>query len=106
MSTTPLPSAGGGPGSGGSSPVRTAARFRADDPRGALRDDLATVPAEGIEPCQVVVATCSGSTDPLVARVRGSAQNLLAREPDVPARVTAGQSSAGHIQGVVDLAPQ
>ncbi|WUS95181.1 LysR family transcriptional regulator [Streptomyces sp. NBC_00708] len=52
----------------------------ADDPRCSLRDDVTTVPVEGIEPCQVVVATRSGDADPLVARFRESAQDLLVRK--------------------------
>jgi DNA-binding transcriptional LysR family regulator len=45
--------------------------------RGSLRDDLVTVPVEGIEPCQVVVATRRGDTNPLVAHFVEAARRLL-----------------------------
>jgi DNA-binding transcriptional LysR family regulator len=51
----------------------------ADDRRCSLRDDVVTVPVEGIEPCQVVVATRSADANPLVAHFRESAKNLLVR---------------------------
>ncbi|CDR01281.1 LysR family transcriptional regulator [Streptomyces iranensis] len=59
---------------------RAVALAPADDPRCSLRDDLATVPVEGIEPCQVVVATRGGDANPLVAHFRESAKNFLVRE--------------------------
>ncbi|MFF3878080.1 hypothetical protein [Streptomyces sp. NPDC001978] len=59
---------------------RAIALVPADDPRGALRNDLVAVPVEGIEPCQVVVATRSADANPLVAHFRESAKNLLVRE--------------------------
>ncbi|MFF8596689.1 LysR substrate-binding domain-containing protein [Streptomyces sp. NPDC015220] len=59
---------------------RTIALVPSDDRRCTVRDDLATVPVEGIEPCQVVVATRSADTNPLVAHFRESAKNLLTRE--------------------------
>lgn len=58
---------------------RAVALVPADDRRCTLRDDLATVPVEGIEPCQVVVATRSADANPLVAHFRESAKNLLVR---------------------------
>ncbi|GGL92631.1 hypothetical protein GCM10010129_40460 [Streptomyces fumigatiscleroticus] len=59
---------------------RAIALVPADDRRCTLRDDLATVPVEGVEPCQVVVATRSEDANPLVARFRASAKSLLVRE--------------------------
>ncbi|SEG57248.1 DNA-binding transcriptional regulator, LysR family [Actinacidiphila yanglinensis] len=59
---------------------RAVALVPAGDPRGALRDDLTTVPVEGIEPCQVVVAIRSGDANPLAARFRDAARELLARD--------------------------
>ncbi|WAP60276.1 LysR family transcriptional regulator [Streptomyces sp. S465] len=47
------------------------------DRRCALRDDLATVPIEGVEPCQVVVVTRADDRNPLIAHFRDSAKNLL-----------------------------
>ncbi|MGW4794553.1 LysR family transcriptional regulator [Nonomuraea sp. NPDC004297] len=52
----------------------------AGDTRAALRDDLVTVPVEGIEPCQVVVAARAGDRDPLVAGFVESARSLLVRD--------------------------
>ncbi|MFF0463855.1 LysR family transcriptional regulator [Streptomyces mexicanus] len=52
----------------------------ADDPRCSLRDDLTTVAVEGIEPCQVVVATRCGDANPLVAHFREAAKHSLVRE--------------------------
>ncbi|WP_280490434.1 LysR substrate-binding domain-containing protein [Nocardia carnea] len=51
----------------------------ADDRRSTLRDDLATVPVDGIEPCQVVVVTRADDRNPLIARFRESAKNCLTR---------------------------
>ncbi len=59
---------------------RAVALVPADDRRGALRDDLATVRVEGVEPCQVVVATRAADANLLVAHFRESAKNLLVRE--------------------------
>ncbi|MFH8442124.1 LysR family transcriptional regulator [Streptomyces sp. NPDC018026] len=59
---------------------RAVALVPADDRRCTLRDDLATVPVEGVEPCQVVVATRLADANPLVARFRESAHALLVRE--------------------------
>jgi DNA-binding transcriptional LysR family regulator len=56
----------------------------ANDRRSTLRDDLAVVPVEGIEPCQVVVATRAGDRNPLVARFRESAQLALTRVRSCP----------------------
>jgi DNA-binding transcriptional LysR family regulator len=52
----------------------------ADDRRSTLRDDISTIPIEGIEPCQVVVVTRADDPNPLVAHFRESAKNLLVRE--------------------------
>ncbi|MDP9612441.1 MULTISPECIES: hypothetical protein [Streptomyces] len=59
---------------------RTVALVPIDDRRSALRDDLVTVPVEDIEPCQVVVVTRRGATNPLLAHFCESAKNLLVRE--------------------------
>ncbi|MHC3469460.1 LysR family transcriptional regulator [Streptomyces sp. 7R007] len=59
---------------------RAVALVPADDRRCTLRDDLATVPVEGVEPCQVVVATRTGDANPLLAHFRESARSLLVRE--------------------------
>lgn len=59
---------------------RAVALVPADDRRFTLRQDLVTVPVEGIEPCQVVVATRSAETNLLVAHFLRSAENLLVRE--------------------------
>ncbi|MET9352912.1 LysR substrate-binding domain-containing protein [Streptomyces sp. NPDC006617] len=59
---------------------RAIALVPADDRRCTLRNDLATIPVEGVEPCQVVVATRLADANPLVAHFRESAQNLLVRE--------------------------
>ncbi|MEU4983242.1 LysR substrate-binding domain-containing protein [Streptomyces sp. NPDC021969] len=59
---------------------RAIALVPADDRRCTLRDDLATIPVEGVEPCQVVVATRLTDANPLVAHFRESAHNLLVRE--------------------------
>ncbi|MFF4472287.1 LysR family transcriptional regulator [Streptomyces sp. NPDC001599] len=59
---------------------RAIALVPADDRRCTLRDDLATIPVEGVEPCQVVVATRLADANPLVARFRESAHSLLVRE--------------------------
>lgn len=58
----------------------------ADDRRSTLRDDLATVPIVGIEPCQVAVVSRADDHNPLVARFRESAVRCLARDADGPAR--------------------
>ena len=51
----------------------------AGDRRATVRDDLATVPVEGVEPCQVVVATrAEDAAEPLVALFRDAALRLLA----------------------------
>jgi DNA-binding transcriptional LysR family regulator len=60
---------------------RAIALVPADDRRCTLRDDLVTVPVEGIDPCQVVVATRSADANPpLVAHFLASAKSLLVRE--------------------------
>ncbi|WP_338598080.1 LysR family transcriptional regulator [Saccharopolyspora sp. SCSIO 74807] len=59
---------------------RAVALVPANDRRCALRDDLATVPVEGIEPCQVVVATRADDRSPLVADFRESATRFLVQE--------------------------
>ncbi|MEU4656386.1 LysR family transcriptional regulator [Streptomyces sp. NPDC023723] len=56
---------------------RAVALVPAGDRRWALRDDLATVPVTGIDPCEVVVATRDGDHNPLVAHFRESARKLL-----------------------------
>ncbi|CAL9667257.1 LysR family transcriptional regulator [Streptomyces sp. ICN988] len=58
---------------------RAVALVPADDRRCTLRDDLAVVPVEGVEPCQVVVATRRADANPLVAHFRDSARGLLVR---------------------------
>lgn len=52
----------------------------AHDRRFTLRPTLVTVPVEGIEPCQVVVATRSADTNLLVGEFVRSAENLLVRD--------------------------
>ncbi|WP_206037875.1 LysR family transcriptional regulator [Rhodococcus sp. HNM0569] len=59
---------------------RAIALVPADDRRSTLREDLATVPIEGIQPCEVVVAARADDTNPLVARFRESATRHLIRE--------------------------
>jgi DNA-binding transcriptional LysR family regulator len=49
----------------------------AGDRRSTLRDDLATIPIEGIDPCQVVVAIHAGDHNPLVAAFREIARRTL-----------------------------
>jgi DNA-binding transcriptional LysR family regulator len=61
---------------------RAIAVVPADDRRSTLRDDLATVPIDGIEPCQVVVVTRTDDRNPLVAHFRESAKNCLARDAE------------------------
>lgn len=56
---------------------RALALVPSGDRRSALRDDLATVPVEGVEPCEVVVASRRGGTSGLVADFRESARRLL-----------------------------
>ncbi len=58
---------------------RAIAVVPAYDRRCTLRDDLTTVPVNGIDPCQVAVFTRSGDRNPLVAHFRESAKNLLLR---------------------------
>ena len=53
----------------------------ANDRRYTLRDDLAAIPIDGIEPSQVVVVTHAGDRNPLVAHFRESAKNALVRGP-------------------------
>lgn len=60
--------------------ARTPLPIPADDLRATLRDDLVTVPVDGIEPCQVVVVTRAGDRNPLVAHFVESAKNLLLRD--------------------------
>src|SRR3569833_455147 len=52
----------------------------AGDRRFALRPALVTVPVEGIEPCQVVVATRYADATLLVAEFVRSAEHILARD--------------------------
>ncbi|WP_246127774.1 LysR family transcriptional regulator [Amycolatopsis rhizosphaerae] len=59
---------------------RAVAVMPADDRRSTLRDDLATIPIEGIEPCQVAVLSRAIDRNPLVAHFRESAKNCLARD--------------------------
>ncbi|GAA3598818.1 LysR family transcriptional regulator [Nonomuraea rosea] len=59
---------------------RAIALVPADDPRATLRDDLVTIPVDGIEPCQVVVATRADDRNPLVAHFVESARSLLVRD--------------------------
>ncbi|MFE7077323.1 LysR family transcriptional regulator [Streptomyces sp. NPDC057620] len=59
---------------------RAIALLPADDRRCTLRNDVVTIPVEGIEPCQVVVATRLADTTALVDHFRESAKNLLTRE--------------------------
>ncbi|GIM95373.1 LysR family transcriptional regulator [Paractinoplanes toevensis] len=57
---------------------RAVALIPADDRRVSLRDDLVTVPVDGIEPCRVVVATrITDDDEPLVAGFLDSATRLL-----------------------------
>ncbi|WP_346433679.1 LysR family transcriptional regulator [Nonomuraea composti] len=56
---------------------RALAVVPAGDRRVTLRDDLATVPVEGIEPCQVVVVHRTGDRNPLVADFMTSARTFL-----------------------------
>ncbi|CAM5635726.1 MULTISPECIES: LysR family transcriptional regulator [Streptomyces] len=58
---------------------RAIALVPADDRRWALRTDLATIPVEEIEPCQVVVATRLTDPNPLVTHFRESARKHLTR---------------------------
>ncbi|NYI90852.1 DNA-binding transcriptional LysR family regulator [Amycolatopsis endophytica] len=53
----------------------------ADTRMGSLRADLTTVPLEGVEPCQVVLATRAGDTNRLVAAFRRIANAVLTGEP-------------------------
>ncbi|MFK0118991.1 LysR family transcriptional regulator [Streptomyces sp. NPDC090994] len=56
---------------------RAIALVPSGDRRSALRDDLATVPVEGVEPCEVVVVSRRDETNRLVADFRESARKLL-----------------------------
>jgi DNA-binding transcriptional LysR family regulator len=58
---------------------RAIAIVPAGDRRSTLRDDLTTIPIDGIEPCQVAVVTRAGDRNPLVAHFRESAKNCLTR---------------------------
>lgn len=49
----------------------------AGDRRSTLRTDLVTVPVEGIEPCQVVLATHADDHNPLVAAFHNIAETYL-----------------------------
>lgn len=51
-----------------------------NDRRHTLRDDIAAIPIDAVEPSQVVVATRADDDTPLVARFRESAQQLLIRQ--------------------------
>ncbi|GGP44763.1 LysR family transcriptional regulator [Saccharothrix coeruleofusca] len=59
---------------------RAVAVVPADDRRSTLRDDLATIPVDGIEPCQVAVVTRADDRNPLLAHFLESARNCLARD--------------------------
>jgi DNA-binding transcriptional LysR family regulator len=50
----------------------------AGDRRSTLRDDLATIPLEGIEPCQVVLASLTDDQNPMIATFRAIARTHLA----------------------------
>jgi DNA-binding transcriptional LysR family regulator len=65
----------------------------AGDRRSTLREDLATVPVEGIDPCQVVVASHAGDRNPLVAAFHETAVRTLSR-PLGRARRSPGPSTA------------
>jgi DNA-binding transcriptional LysR family regulator len=58
---------------------RAVAIVPAGDRRTTLRDDLATVPVDGIEPCQVAVVTRADDRNPLVAHFLDSAKSSLTR---------------------------
>ncbi|MBP2333918.1 DNA-binding transcriptional LysR family regulator [Saccharothrix coeruleofusca] len=58
---------------------RAVAVVPADDRRSTLRDDLATIPVDGVEPCQVAVVTRADDRNPLLAHFLESARNCLAR---------------------------
>jgi DNA-binding transcriptional LysR family regulator len=53
----------------------------AGDRRYSLRPDLVTVALDGIEPCQIVVATRTADTNPLVTEFVRSAKELLVGPP-------------------------
>lgn len=61
---------------------RAVAVIPAGDRRSTLRDDLTTIPIEGVDPTQVVVVSRAGDRNPLVDRFVESATKLLVR-PDV-----------------------
>ncbi|MBB4684967.1 LysR family transcriptional regulator [Amycolatopsis jiangsuensis] len=50
----------------------------AGDRRSTLRDDLATVPIDGIEPCQVAVIARTDDGNPLIAHFREAVESHLA----------------------------
>lgn len=56
---------------------RAVALVPAGDRRCSARDDLATVPVEDVEPCQVVVATRRADANPLLGAFRACAKELL-----------------------------
>ncbi|MFJ3207811.1 alpha/beta hydrolase [Streptomyces flaveolus] len=56
---------------------RAIAVVPAHDRRYTLRDDLAAITVEDIEPCQVVVAGRAGDRNPLVAHFRESSRRFL-----------------------------
>ncbi|GAA0332075.1 LysR family transcriptional regulator [Actinoallomurus spadix] len=61
---------------------RAIAIVPADDRRGRLRDDLTTIPVNGIEPCQVAVVTRADDRNPLVAHFREAAKTCLVRDAE------------------------
>ncbi|KHO22376.1 LysR family transcriptional regulator [Mycolicibacterium setense] len=60
---------------------RAVALVPADDRRSTLRDDLVTMPVDGIEPCQVAVFTRADDHNPLVEVFVKSARSTLVRTP-------------------------
>ncbi|WAP60176.1 LysR family transcriptional regulator [Streptomyces sp. S465] len=56
---------------------RAVAVLPAGDRRSTLRDDVATIPIHGIEPCQVAVVTRGDDRNPLIAHFRESARKHL-----------------------------
>lgn len=58
----------------------------AGDRRSTLRDDVAAVPVEGLDPCQVVVATRARDDNPLVGAFRALATGLLGERASATAR--------------------
>ncbi|GLY72952.1 LysR family transcriptional regulator [Actinoallomurus iriomotensis] len=59
----------------------------AGDRRSTLRDDLATIPITGIDPCQVVVVTHANDHNPLVTAFREIAERTLGQVGDAGAIV-------------------